>query len=98
MKKVSLDRNRWLLEITEGELNHELLLSVKNLHKLGANPFLYIVPIVPYLLPEELTKGENFVLVDLLKSIPGQAGSSQEPQAEIAQGTLVSFVRANQSP
>ena len=90
-----------MLEITEQEHNHELLLSVKNFQEFGVSPFPYIFPILPRPFPEELVKGEHFVLKDLLKSIPGsssQAGSAQEPQAEIVEGALVSFVRLNQSP
>ena len=41
--KASLDRIRWLLEITEAEHSCELLLSVKNLRELGTSPFRYIV-------------------------------------------------------
>ena len=37
VEKASLDRIRRLLEITEGERNHDLLLFMKNLQKLGAN-------------------------------------------------------------
>ena len=101
MEKANLDLIRLLLEITKGERNHKLLLFVKNLHELSAIPFPYIVLVIPHLLPEELTKGEHFVLANLRKSIPGtssQVGSSQEPQAEIAQGALVSFVQPDQSP
>ena len=68
------------LEITKRERN-ELLLSMKNLQELGSNPFPYIAPRP---LPREAVKGEHFVLVDLLKLIPGsssQAGSAREPQA-----------------
>ena len=100
MEKASLDLIRRLLEITERERNHELLLSVKNLQELGANPFPYIVPVIPCPLPEELIKGEHFVLVDLLKSISGsssQAESVEETEAETTQGALVSFVRPDQS-
>ena len=82
VEKASLDRIRRLLEITERERNHELLLSVKNLRDLGANPFPYIVPIIHRPLLKELVKGEHFVLANLLKSIPGsysQVGSAQEP-------------------
>ena len=78
---------RQLLEITEGEFNHELLLSVKNLREFSANPFPYIVPVIPHPLPAELVRGKHFVLTDLLKSIPcssSQAGNGQEPQFEIA--------------
>ena len=101
VKKASLDCIKQLIEIIERESNHELLLSVKNLQKLGANPFPYIVHVIPRPLLEEFVKGEHFVIVDLLKSISGsssQAGSAKEPQAEIAQGALVSFTRPNQSP
>ena len=74
---------------------------MKNLQELGINPFPYIVSVIPCLLPEELTKGKHFVFADLFKSFSGsssQVGSSQEPQAEIAQGALVSFVLPDQSP
>ena len=68
------------------ERNHELLLSVKNLLELGISPFRYIVLVIPRLLPEEIVRGEHFVIVDLLKSIlesSSQAGSVEEPQAKI---------------
>ena len=82
MEKANLDRIRRILKIIEGERNHELLLYVKNLQELGINPFPYIVPVIPCLFPEELIKGEHFVLTGLLKSIPGsssQVGAAQEP-------------------
>ena len=74
---------------------------MKNSHKLGSSPFPYIAPVIPRPLPGEVVGGEHFVLVDLLKSISGstsQAGSAREPQAEIAEGVLVSFFRPDQSP
>ena len=95
-----MERIRRLLKITEAKRNHELLLSVKNLRELGTSPFRCIVPTIPRLLPEELVRGEYFILADLLKSIPGnssQARSVEEPQTEIVGGVLVSFVRSDQS-
>ena len=68
-----MDCIRRLLEITERELNHELLLFSKNLQELSATPFPYIVPVLLRPLPEELVKDEHFVLADLLKSIPGSS-------------------------
>ena len=59
-----------LLQITEGERNHELLLSVKNLQELGSSPILYIVPVLPSPLPSKLVTGKHFVLADLLKLLP----------------------------
>ena len=88
-----------LFEINERECN-ELLLSVKNSQELGSNPFPYIAPIIPRPLPREVVRGEHFVIADLLKlisSISSQAGSAREPQAEIVEGALVSFVLPNQS-
>ena len=41
----------------------------------GRQSFPYIVPILTPHLPNEVIKGEHFVLADLLKSLPG--GSSQ---------------------
>ena len=96
VKKGRLDLIRRLLEITEMECNHELLLSMKYLQELGANYFPYIVLVVPCPLPEEIIKGKIFILVDLLKSIPGsssQVGTAQEPQVEFAQEALATFVQ-----
>ena len=84
LEKARLDHICQLLEITERESHHELLLSMKNLQELGANPFLYIVPVLPRPLPIEVVKGEHFVHADLLNSLPG--GSSQ---AEAASKCLV---------
>ena len=76
MEKARLDHISQLLQITEREHNHELLLPVKNLQELGASPFRYIMHVLPRPLLAELVKGEHFVLKDLLKLIPGN--SSQE--------------------
>ena len=65
-----------LLENTERERHHELLMFAKNLQELGASLSPYIVPILPHPLPSEVGKGEHFVLADLLRSLTG--GSSQE--------------------
>ena len=71
VEKARLDRIRRLLEIIERESHHELLLSAKNLQDLGANPFPYIVLVLPRPLPSEVVKGHHFILIDLLKSLPG---------------------------
>ena len=84
------------MEITKAERNHKLLLTARNL---GANPFPYIIPVVPCSLPVELIEGEHFVLADLFKLNPGsssQAVSTQEDQAGAATGTLVRSARATQ--
>ena len=81
IEKASLENIRRLLEITEAERNHELLLTVKNLRELGGSPFPYIIPIVPRLFPAEVIEGEHFVIPDLPKLVSGsssQAISVQE--------------------
>ena len=94
VNRMFLNISRWL-EITERERS-ELLLSVKNSQELGSSPFPYIAPVIPRPLPGEVVGGEHFSLANLLKSVLGsssQAGSAREPQAKIAEGALVSFVR-----
>ena len=99
VNRMFLNISRWL-EINERE-SSELLLSVKNSQKLGSSPFPYIAPVIPRPLPREVIGGEHFVVANLLKSVSGrssQVGSAREPQAEIAEGVLVSFVHSDQSP
>ena len=74
-------------------------MTAKNLRKLGASPFHYIISVVPRSFPAYLIKGEHFVLADLFKLNPGsssQAISAQEDQAKNFKGTLVRFSRATQ--
>ena len=94
IEKASLEHIRRLLEITEVERNHELLLMLRNFRELGASPFPYIIPIVPHSLPTELIEREHFVFADLFNLNPGS--SSQEDQAEAAKRTLVMSARATQ--
>ena len=76
---------------------------MENLQELGANPFPYIVPVIPRPLPAKLIRGKHFVLADLLKSILGissqaRSAQEQEPQAKVAEKALASFVWLDQSP
>ena len=78
MEKVRLDRICWLLEITKREHHHQLLLQIiclDDLQDLGTRLFPYIVYVLPRPLPNEVVKGEHFVLEDLLRSLP--EGSSK---------------------
>ena len=79
VEKERLDHICRLLEITERECHHELLLFVKNLQDLGANPFPYIVSVLPHPLPKKVVKGEHFVLMDLLDSALPRQGRSGTP-------------------
>ena len=92
--------NIWrLLEITEAERNHELLLTVKNLRELGGSPFPYIIPIVPRLLPTKVIEKEHFVVADLLKLVSGSSSQpipGQEDQMEATARTLVRYAHIAQ--
>ena len=85
IEKAGLENIRQLLEITEAERNHELLLTMKNLRELGGSPFPYIIPIVLRSSLVEVIEGEHFILADLLRLVPGtpsQAIPAQEDQTE----------------
>ena len=74
---------------------------MKNLWELGTIHFPYIVPVILHSLPEELIRGEHFILADLLRSISGsssQAKSTKETQAESPEGASVSFAQPDQTP
>ena len=93
-----MENIRRLLEITEEECNHELLLTVKNLREFGGSPFPYIIPIVPHSLPTEVIEDEYFVLLDLLKLVPVnsfQLTPAQEDQTKAAARTLVRFAHVS---
>ena len=51
VEKVGFKNIQKLLEISERERYHEILLTVKNLRELSRNPSPYILPIIPRLLP-----------------------------------------------
>ena len=82
MEKARLDLIFRQLKIIKKESHHKLLLSMKNLHELGASPFPYIVFVLPCPLPSEVFEGKHFVLADLMKSLLGrsfQAEATPEP-------------------
>ena len=98
VEKANLEHIIRMLEITEVESNHELLLSMKNLWELSASRFLYIVPVIPRPLSAEPVKGEHFVIVDLFKSISSSSSQVSSAQAKVIEGALVKFVQPDQFP
>ena len=71
---------------------------MKNLRELDANPFCYIVPVIPCPLPTKLVKGEHFVLADLFDSILGSSSQAGSAQARVAERALVESVMSDQLP
>ena len=70
VERASFEKIWKLLEISEQEWNHEVLLTMKNLHDLSRHPSPYSVLIIPRPLPLEIVEGEHFVTADLLNLIP----------------------------
>ena len=83
MERASFERIRRLLDISEQERHHEILLTKKNLHDLSRHPSPYSVPIIPRPLPSEIVEGEHFVTGDLLNLICGSSSQAREEESEV---------------
>ena len=89
VERASFAKIRRLLEISEQEQHHEVLLTVKNLHDLSRHPSPYSVPIIPRPLPSEIVDDEHFVTTDLLSLISGCSSLAREAESEAASRELV---------
>ena len=83
MEKVGFKNIQKLLEISERERHHKILLTVKNLRELSRNPSPYILPVIHLLLPTEIVEGEHYVIVDLLTLVPSSSFPAQTSHAPI---------------
>ena len=90
VEKASLEKIRWLLEISEQEHHYEVLLTLKNLVDVRRNPAPYSLPIITRPLPSEIVDGEHFITADLLNLIAGSASSSRDVDVETSSKELVS--------
>ena len=66
VEKSSFKKIQKLLEISERERHHEILLTARNLCDLSRSPSPYIIPVIPRPLPTEIVEGEHYIIVDLL--------------------------------
>ena len=106
MEKAGFKNIQKLLEISERERHHEILLTVRNLRELSRNPSPYILPVIPRPLPTEIEKGEHYVIVDLLNLSPSSSSPAQTSETEAIGRELVislwpeqpSFVRKDSDP
>ena len=89
VERASFTKIRRLLEISDQERHHEVLLNVKNLHDLRHHPLPYSVPIMPRLLPLEVVEGEHFVATNLLSLIPCGSSPAREAESEATDRELV---------
>ena len=89
MEKAGFKNIKKLLEISERERHHEILLTVKNLHELSRNPSPYILPVIPSPLPIEIVEGEHYVIADLLTLVLGNSSPAQTFETEVVGQELV---------
>ena len=83
VEKAVFGKIKKLLEISEWEQHHVILLSVKNLRELSRNPSPYTLPVIPRPLPTEVVKGEHYVITDLLTLIPNSSSPTQAFETEV---------------
>ena len=81
VEKASFEKIRRLLEISEQERHHEVLLTLKNLGDVRRNSAPYSLPVIPRLLPSEIIVGEHFVATDLLQLLSGGKSPARGPEA-----------------
>ena len=82
VEKVSLEKIRRLLEVSEQERHYEVLLTLKNLADVRRSPTPYSLPIIHRSIPLEIVDGEHFVTSDLLSLLAGCAPSIGDLEAE----------------
>ena len=87
--KAGFEKIRKLLEISEQERHHEVLLTPKNLGDVRRNLAPYSLPVIPRPLPSEVVVGEHFVTSDLLQLIPGEEFPARDPEAKTIGRELV---------
>ena len=78
-----------MLEISELERHHEILLTAKNLRELSLNPSPYIIPVILSPLPVEIVEGEHYVIVDLLNLASGSSSLAKDFETEAVGRELV---------
>ena len=85
-----------LLEISERERHHKILLTLRNLRELSLHPSPYILPIIPCPLPSEIEEGEHYVIADLLNLAPSSSSPTQTSETEVVGLELVVSLRPKQ--
>ena len=96
MEKASFKKIQKLLEISEQERHHEILLTARNLRELSPSPSPYIIPVIPRPLPAEVVEGEHYVIADLLNLASGSSSPAKTSKTETVGRELVISIRPEQ--
>ena len=89
MEKASFKKIQRLLEISEQERHHEILLIAKNLRELSRIPSLYIIPVIPRPLPVEIVEEEHYIIANLLNLVPGSSTPTKNSETKAVGRELV---------
>ena len=82
VEKASFKKIQRLLEISERELHHEILLTVKNIRELSRSPSPYIITVILRPFPVEMMEGEHYVIADLLNLALGSSSPAKNFETE----------------
>ena len=82
VEKLSLEKIRRLLEISEQERHYKVLLTLDNISAVRHNPTPYTLPVIPRPLPSDIVEGEYFIIADLRCLISSSARPSEDPVVE----------------
>ena len=93
MGKGSFKNIQKLLEISERERHHEILLTMKNLRELSRNPSPYVLSVIPCPLPSEIEEDEHYVIANLLNLAQGSSSPAQTSETEVVSQELVINIR-----
>ena len=96
VEKASFKKIQRLLEISERERNHEILLTAKNLCELSRSPSPYIILVISCPLPIEIVEGEHYFIADLLNLAPGSSSPAKNSETEAVGQELVVSTQSGQ--
>ena len=78
VEKLSFEKIRRLLEVSEREPHCKVLLIPENISAVRHNPAPYNLPAIPRPLLLDVVEGEHFVIVDLRRLVSRGASSSRD--------------------
>ena len=96
MEKASFKKIQNLLEISEWERHHKILLTTRNLRELSRSPSPYIIPVIPRPLPTEIVEEEHYVIADLLNLAPSSLSPTKTSKTKVVGRELVISIRPEQ--
>ena len=82
VEKLSFEKIRRLLEVSERERHCKVLLTPENISAVRHNPAPYNLLVIPCPLPLNVVEGEHFVVADLWHLVSRGASSTKDPTVE----------------